>query len=75
MVTFQSVYLGSKCCFYVFHSIDKDHLSRYKALCGYDINGPEVPICYPETIFMRLLAAAVINEKFCLSPLGMTLFT
>lgn len=50
---------------------DKDHLRRYKNLCGYSTNDSQVPICYPETLFFRQLSAVLSSKKFCLSPIGM----
>ena len=56
------------------YRVDKDHLRRYKSMCGYDTNDSHVPICYPETLFFRQLSAILSSRKFCLSPIGLLLF-
>ncbi|XP_043095519.1 uncharacterized protein si:ch211-12e13.1 isoform X2 [Puntigrus tetrazona] len=51
-------------------------LRRFCSVSGYDWDYPDsvfrdVPLCYPEFLFSRLLSMIVCSERFRLSPLGL----
>ncbi|KAK6312920.1 hypothetical protein J4Q44_G00162670 [Coregonus suidteri] len=55
---------------------NKDLLRRFCNAAGYgwdypDIEFRDIPLCYPETLCLRMLDILISDEKFRLSPLGL----
>lgn len=62
------------CCGFVCR-YDAVSLRRFCSVSGYGWDYPDsvfrdVPLCYPEILFNRLLTMIVCSERFRLSPLG-----
>jgi len=56
---------------FVYCRLDKGHIQRYRDLCGCERQ--DIPLCYAETLFFKLIFQLVTSAKFGLSPLGMTI--
>uniref|UniRef100_W5M4J3 Si:ch211-12e13.1 n=3 Tax=Lepisosteus oculatus TaxID=7918 RepID=W5M4J3_LEPOC len=57
--------------------LEPNNLRWYCSAFGYGWDYPDssfrdIPLCYPEVLFFRLLAMIVCSEEFRLSPLGLT---
>lgn len=56
--------------------LQEKELRHYCAACGYGYDHPDsvhrdIPLCYPEVLFFRLLTMIVCADGFQLSPLGL----
>ncbi|KAJ8262680.1 hypothetical protein COCON_G00151370 [Conger conger] len=56
--------------------IQSRHLRQYCSAFGYGWDYPDspfrdIPVCYPEVLFSRLLTMVVCSERFRLSPVGL----
>ena len=56
---------------YVFR-VTKALVAKYKAVCGDNSDSKEVPLCFPECLYMHNLLLLICNPSFKLSPLGKT---
>lgn len=51
--------------------LDPDRIARYAGVCGWPLIPGEVPLPYPEILFLDLLGALATSPRFPISPLGM----
>lgn len=67
--------LSPMCCTFFSLRFNKDLLRRFCSATGYgwdypDIEFRDIPLCYPETLCLRIFDILISAEKFRLSPLG-----
>eukprot|EP00063_Salmo_salar_P052132 XP_014026967.1 PREDICTED: uncharacterized protein LOC106585371 isoform X1 [Salmo salar] len=68
--------LSPMCCTFFSLRFNKDLLRRFCSATGYgwdypDIEFRDIPLCYPETLCLRIFDILISAEKFRLSPLGL----
>ncbi|XP_034760737.2 3-hydroxyacyl-thioester dehydratase X-like [Acipenser ruthenus] len=68
---------GSQVTFTLYNCrLESKGLRQYCSVCGYgwdypDSTNRDIPVCYPEILFFRLLAMVISSDGFRLSPLGL----
>lgn len=51
--------------------MDAEKLDRFKQVCGYESNGPEVPAPFVQTLFIRVISKFIGSGRFPITPMGL----
>ena len=63
--------LEKACVVYPNVSIDPDRVSRFKQVCGYDVDRPGVPAACIQSLFIGMMSRYISSPFFPISPMGL----
>jgi len=67
----QDAVLGNVKTVYKGWQLDPDMVSRFKTVCGYEDDGPQVPAPYIQTLFIGLVSRFISSSDFPINPMGL----